>query len=178
MNEIKPRLKRNSAPQKGSGGGRVEWTNTWICLGQSEIGDPLFIQPQVPSDCYIVLGLQKKKHTQKKQKTKQSMISIRGQKCARPNHFTPRTESLLIAQLSAAQEETNTQVRGGQPSSKKAMIQPLTYQLVNHSHLGSSGRKENPARCWPLQDWAAHPWSKCSYLKFKSDTWDSFSFLS
>lgn len=32
---------------------------TWIRLGQCKIGNPLFIQSQVPPDRYIVLGLQK-----------------------------------------------------------------------------------------------------------------------
>lgn len=34
---------------------------TWIRLGQCEIGNPLFIQSQVPPDGYVVLSLQKGK---------------------------------------------------------------------------------------------------------------------
>lgn len=34
-----------------------KWTNTWVCFGKSEISNPLFIQTQVPSDCYVVLSL-------------------------------------------------------------------------------------------------------------------------
>lgn len=75
------------------------------------------------------------------------MVSISGLKYARPNHFKPSKECLLLVQLSAPQEENNSQVRDGQPSPAMAVIQPgfLTYQVVNHSHLRLSGRKENLA---------------------------------
>jgi len=61
-------------------GGSQAWRiTTWVRLGQSEIGNPLFIQPQVPPDCYIVLSLQdeEQKHTNiSNQRSRQVLLHI------------------------------------------------------------------------------------------------------